>query len=321
MKIDLSVAANMLRDCRAACVFMHSHPDGDTLGSGFALAHALKAMGKEVRLFCADPMHAMFDFMRDGLAIETSLDYDLDNALLVTVDVAVPHLLGEQFEAQLGQRIDLCIDHHPSNNFFAAHTLLDTEAAACTELISDLIDELQVPMTHQMAACLYAGISTDTGCFRYANTTARSHSYAARYIGLGVETSLLNRAFFETKSKAYLEMERLAFRELKYFCGGRVALVAVTQKMFRQSGSNEDEYVQLVSRTRQIEGVLVGVAIRERPDGSFKVSLRSHAPADVAAIAARMGGGGHVRAAACSSDLPLKETIATLVKHIEEELQ
>ena len=320
MQIDIARAAQLLRDCRAACILMHKRPDGDTLGSGFALAHALKSLDKEVVLLCQDPMHTMFDFMREGIDMLASGAEIPKDSLVVSVDVAVVHLLGEELQAQLGQRIDLCIDHHPSNNFYAAETLLDEKAAACAEIISDVIDALGVAMTRQMAACLYAGISTDTGCFRYANTTARSHSYAARYIDLGVETGPLDRAFFETKSRAYLEMERLAFRELKYYCDGRVALVAVTQKMFRQSGSNEDEYVQLIARTRQIEGVLVGVAIRERSDGSHKVSLRSHAPVNVSAIATKMGGGGHVRAAACEINLPLEETIAMLIKHIEEEL-
>ncbi|MCL2195052.1 MAG: bifunctional oligoribonuclease/PAP phosphatase NrnA [Oscillospiraceae bacterium] len=319
-QVDVKQAAGRLCDCRAAAVFMHAHPDGDCLGSGFALAHALRSLGKEVFLLCKDPMPAMFSFMRDGFVLQGA-DAELpDDCLLVTVDVAVTHLLGEELDARFGSRIDLCIDHHPTNDYFAAETLLDTTAAACAEIISDVIDAMGVPMTTNIAACLYAGVSTDTGGFRNANITARSHRCVARYIDLGVDVAPLNRAFFETQSKAYLEMERLAFRNLKYYCNGRVALLAVTQKIFRQSGCNEEEYVQLVTRTRKIEGVQVGVAIRERPDGTFKISLRSHAPADVSAVATRLGGGGHVRAAAYASDLPLKETIATLIKCIEEEL-
>jgi len=321
-RIDTQQAALRLRDCSAACIFTHSHPDGDALGSAFALAHALRAMGKDACVLCEDPMPAMFDYMCGGIEYITpdSSFSPPASCLLVAVDIAVAHLLGKAFEAQFGARIDLSIDHHPSNIFFAAETLLDVSAAAAAEIISDVIDAMGVTITTQMAACLYAGISTDTGCFRYASTTSRSHFYAARYIDLGVETQPLNRAFFETQSRAYLEMERMAFAGLRYYCEGRVALVAVTQAMFRQSGSNEEEYIQLVARTRQIEGVEVGVAIRERPDGTHKISLRSHAPVDAAAIAAKMGGGGHVRAAACSSELPLEETIELVVGYIEEAL-
>jgi len=171
-----------------------------------------------------------------------------------------------------------------------------------------------------MAACLYAGISTDTGCFRYSTTSARSHRCAARYIDLGVVTEPLDRAFFETDTRSYLALERMAMDSLRYYCSGRVAVVAVTQEMFRLAGSNDEEYIKIVARTRMIEGVAVGVAIRELPEGGFKISLRSHAPADAAAIAARMGGGGHLRAAACSCELPLEETIAAIVGYIEEAL-
>ena len=319
--IELQAAAARLLSAPAALILAHSHPDGDTLGSAFALAHALRAMSKQACVLCEDPMPAMFDFMRDGVAFlrpDDALPFEPD--LLVTVDTAAAHLLGEEFQARYGERINLSIDHHPTNRLFAAATLCDPTAAACAEIISELIDALEVPVTTHMAACLYSGISTDTGCFRYANTTARSHRYAARYIDLGVETYPLDRVYFQTQSRAYLEMERMAFNGLRYFCNDRVALLAVTQEMFRQSGSNEEEYIQLVARTRQIEGVQVGVAIRERPDGSYKISLRSHAPADVAAIAAKMGGGGHARAAACASELPLEETIVTVIKHIEDAL-
>jgi len=320
-QINLARAAQTLREARAAYIFAHAHPDGDALGSAFALAHALRAMDKQACVFCEDPMPAMFNYMRDGVDFLRPGDSQLfEPDLLVTVDTAAAHLLGETLQARYGQRIDLSIDHHATSHFYAAETYCDPTAAACAEIVSELIDELGVAMSTHMAACLYAGISTDTGCFRYANTTARSHRYVARYIDLGVETSPLNHVFFETQSRAYLEVERMAFNGLRYFCDDRVALVAVTQEMFRQSGSNEEEYIQLVARTRQIEGVQVGIAIRERPNGSHKISLRSHAPVDVAAIAARMGGGGHARAAACASDLPLEETIAMVVGHIEEAL-
>jgi phosphoesterase RecJ-like protein len=165
------------------------------------------------------------------------------------------------------------------------------------------------------------GISTDTGCFRYQNTTARSHRYAARYMELGVDTEPLDRAFFEIETKTYMALERLAFDDLRYYCDGRVALIAVTQAMYKQSGSNEEEYIKLAARTRQIEGVQVGVAIRERRHGGYKISLRSHAPIDAAAICARMGGGGHLRAAGCVSDLPLEETISAIVGFVCEALE
>jgi len=315
-RIDLQTAAARLLEAPAVRILAHSHPDGDTLGSAYALAHALRALGKDVRMLCEDPSPAMFAYMAEGLE-----EAERGDALVVSVDVAEESLLGRSLAAAYGGRIGLNIDHHGTNGLYAIENLIDAEACACSEIIGSLLDAMGITMTAHIAACIYAGISTDTGCFRYANTTARSHLWAARCMDLGVDTEPLDRAFFETETKTYLALERMAFDGLRYYCGGRVALVAVTQEMFRQSGSNEEEYIKLVARTRQIEGVLVGVAIREKEDGSFKISMRSHEPVDAAAVCARMGGGGHLRAAGAASDLPLEETIAMVVRCVEEELE
>ena len=313
--IDLQTAASRLLSAGAVRILTHSHPDGDTLGSAYALAHALQSLGKDVLVLCEDPAPAMFAYMAEGLT-----ETERGNALIVSVDVAVESLLGDTLEETYRGKVDLNIDHHPTNGLYAAENLVDAGACACAELVGSLIDAMGAEMTAHIAACIYAGISTDTGCFRYYNTTARSHRWAARIMELGVDTEPLDRAFFETDTKTYLALERMAFDGLRYYCGGRVALVAVTQAMFRQSGSNEDEYIKIAARTRQIEGVQVGVSIRERPDGSFKISLRSHAPADASAIAARMGGGGHPRAAGAASKMPLEETIQAIVGYIGEAL-
>ena len=324
-RIDIARAAMRLQDADAVWILGHSHPDGDSLGCAFAMAHALKAMGKEVRVFCEDPVPAMFLYMQQGLEDRVYIGGGIPSVLppdtcLLSVDLAVEHLLGPALCRRFCGKIDLSIDHHPTNTLFAEETLLDATAAATAEIISDVIDALGVPMTTRVAACLYAGISTDTGCFRYACTTARSHRYAARYMDLGVRTEPLDRAFFETETRTYMALERMAFDGLRFYCDGRVALVAVTQAMFEKSGSNDEEYIKIVARTRNIEGVQVGVSIRERPDGTFKISLRSHDAIDSAAICARMGGGGHKYAAACVSELPLEKTIAEIVLYIEEAL-
>ncbi|MDR2686752.1 MAG: bifunctional oligoribonuclease/PAP phosphatase NrnA [Oscillospiraceae bacterium] len=314
-RIDLQTAASRLLEARVVLILAHSHPDGDTLGSAYALAHALQSLGKAVRVLCEDPSPAMFGFMAEGLE-----ETDREDAMVVSVDVAEESLLGDTFAQRYRGKIDLNIDHHATGSLFAAETLADASAGACAEVVGEVIDAMGVPLTARIAACVYAGISTDTGCFRYANTTARSHRWAARCIDLGVDTEPLDRAFFETETKTYLALERMAFDGLQYFCDGRAAIVAVTQEMFRRSGSNEEEYIKIVARVRNIEGVLVGVAIRERERGGYKISMRTHAPVDAAALCARMGGGGHPRAAGAASDLPLEATVAMVAKYIKEAL-
>ncbi|MDR2525452.1 MAG: DHH family phosphoesterase [Oscillospiraceae bacterium] len=314
-QIDENRAAALLSTAPALRILTHSHPDGDTLGCAFALARAARALGKSACVLCEDTIPAQFDYMAADLRLTEHA-----NAFTVCVDVADEHLLGKSLAEQYHGRIDLSVDHHPTNTHFAAETLVRPEAAATAEILCDLIDLLGVPLDLPMASCLYTGISTDTGCFRYTNTTAATHRYAARFIELGTPAAELDRLFFETKTKTCLALERMAFDGLRYFCGERVALIAVTQDMFRQSGSNEDEYIKLVAQTRQIEGVTVGVSIRERTDGSYKISLRSHPPVDAAAICGKMGGGGHTRAAGCASEATLEQTISTIVGHISKAL-
>ena len=313
--IDMGAAAARLLEAPAVRILAHGHPDGDTLGSAWALAHALYALGKPVRVLCEDPSPAMFGFMAEGL--EQS---DSEDALIVSVDVAEESLLGGALAREYHGKIALNIDHHGTNGLYAAENLIDADACACSEIVGELLDAMGVELTAHIAACIYAGISTDTGCFRYANTTARSHLWAARCMELGVDTEPLDRAFFETETRTYLALERMAFDGLRYFCEGRVALVAVTQAMFRESGSNDQEYIKIVARVKQIEGVLAGAAIREKEDGSYKISMRTHPPVDAAAVCARMGGGGHLRAAGAASEASLEETVKLVVRSIEEEL-
>ena len=313
--IDTRQAARRIREAPALCILAHCHPDGDTLGCAYALARAARLLGKDACVLCEDPSPPMYDFMAEGLEQRERAD-----GLLICVDVADKELLGKGMLERFEGQIALSIDHHAAHSLFAAETCSDPTAAAAAEVVCDVIDLLEVPMDAVMAACLYAGLSTDTGCFRYSSTTPRSHRYAARFMELGAPAAELDRAFFETKTRTYAALERIALEGMRFFCDDRVAMLIVTQAMFRESGSNEEEFIQLVPQTRQVEGVLVGVAIREREDGSYKISLRSHAPVDAAAIAARMGGGGHVRAAGCASDKSLDETVKEVLGYIEEAL-
>ena len=157
-------------------------------------------------------------------------------------------------------------------------------------------------LTAEIADCLYTGLSTDTGCFRYSNVTAETMEIAAKMLRAGANFDTINRVMFETKTRTYLKLEELVLKSLEMYFDGRCALVTITQEMFRKSGSNESECDGIASLPRKIEGVSVGVTLRERTDGTFKVSLRTYAPLDAAKICGNLGGGGHARAAGCELD-------------------
>ncbi len=296
MIIDLIAAVEFLKNNDNFLILTHAHPDGDTLGCGFALCEALTALGKRVIVRCGDEIPSKYGYMGKT---ETE-DVELEN--IIAVDVADAKLLGKAFEECFGNRIKLCIDHHGSNRLYAERTLLDPSAAAACEIVLEVIRALAVNVTKTIADCIFTGLSTDTGCFRYSNVTPRTLRMAADMIEAGAEHSRINTIMFETKTKTYVQLERLALESMRMYLDGRCAYITITRDMFKESGSDESEVDAIAAIPRQIEGVEIGVTMREKTDGTFKVSMRSHEGVDVSSICAMMGGGGHPRAAGCTVD-------------------
>lgn len=312
MMVDIVSAAKFLTENNNYLILTHAHPDGDTLGCGLALKEALVSLGKTARVCCGDPVPEKYGYM--GCVS----DDDFTPDTIVAVDVADTKLLGKAFEAKYGDKVDLCIDHHGSNRLYAKRTLLDADAAAACEIILQVIRQMGAEITKQIADCLYTGLSTDTGCFRYSNVTPRTMRMAADMIEAGAENAKINTVMFETKTRTYVALERLALDGMKMYLDGKCAYITVTQDMYRISGSDESETDAIASLPRQIEGVKVGVTMREKPDGTFKVSMRSNEDVDVADICAIMGGGGHPRAAGCTVDGPAEKAVQTVVGNIEK---
>lgn len=294
MIIDLIAAVEFLENNDNYLILTHAHPDGDTLGCAFALKEALASAGKTAFVQCGDIIPAKYAYM--GTADDDNVSFEK----IIAVDVADAKLLGKAFEEKFGDRIDLCIDHHGSNRLYADRTLLDSSAAAACEVILDVIRAFGVSVTKTIANNIFTGLSTDSGCFRYSNVTPKTLRMAADMIEAGAEYTKINTIMFETKTRTYVALERLALESIKMFLDDRCAFITITQDMFRKSGSDETEVDAIAAIPRQIEGVQVGVTMREKPDGSFKVSMRSHEGIDVSEICAMLGGGGHPRAAGCT---------------------
>ncbi len=314
MIIDLISAVEFLKSNDNFLILTHAHPDGDTLGCGLALHEALNAIGKNAIVRCCDEVPSKYSYM--GEVCVSDIEYEN----IIAVDVADAKLLGSAFEKQFGDRVKLCIDHHGSNRLYAEKTLLDSSAAAACEIILEVIRALGVEITKSIANCIFTGLSTDTGCFRYSNVTPRTMRMAADMIEAGAEHSKINTIMFETKTKTYVALERLALESMKMYMEGKCAYITITQDMFRLSGSNESEVDAIAAIPRQIEGVLVGVTMREKADGTFKVSMRSHEGVDVSAICAMMGGGGHPRAAGCTVEGSADSARETVVLNINKYL-
>lgn len=315
MKIDLQTAAQRLRESDDILLLTHRNPDGDAAGSLWALYRLLKKLGKRVsfRLVGKVPQNILF-------AAETA-DGESEETFIVGVDLAEATMLGEALQPVYGDKVDLNIDHHGSNTLFAKETLLDAKAAAAAQLVYQLYGVLGVEIDIRAAEQLYIGISTDTGCFRYNNTDAACLHTAAALVETGIDNGEINRRIFETKSKAYIQFESLAMSNLRMHFDGKCAVMILTQDMFRKTGLDESETHMIAGLPRQVEGVLVGVTIKEKENGLCRVSLRTNEPMDASAIAAVFGGGGHKLAAGCDLYGSLSKATADLLKEIGAALE
>ncbi len=309
--IDLAGAVAYLKACDNAIILMHKSPDGDTLGCGHALLAALRTLGKTAKAVCSSPISPRYAYMTDRWFPAP----EFEPACYISVDTADRPLLGPEYAET---PIDLCLDHHGSNSHYAKRVLCDPSNASCAELIIQIIDGLGVPVDKYIAECLYTGLTSDTGCFRYANTTANSLRVGARLIEVGIDSLSLNNLLFEVKSKPRFELEKLAIATIELTMGGRVAFMTITQDMLEETGIDNGDIEGITAIPRNIDGVEIGITLRQLRNGNYKVSLRT-ATINAAEIAAKFGGGGHPRASGfeCSgSPFDIKVMIVAILEKL-----
>ena len=313
--ITLSDAAEFLKVRDNFVILTHQNPDGDTLGSGFGLAMLLNKLGKKSTVICSDEIPQKYEYFTALAPQNANLN---ERTTVVAVDVADIKLLGG-LEKEYSQKIELCIDHHFSNVGYAAATYLDSDAAANCECIFDLAKALKVEIDKEMALALYTGISTDTGCFRFSNTTAKTHRIGADLIELGIDTAEINRVMFETKSRTRVELERMALEAMRFYFDDKCAVITVTREMYEKTGCKDEDLEGITSLSRSIEGVIVGVTLREREQGGFKISVRTYPPVDASEICKRVGGGGHIRAAGCQlgAEYNAEQAAEEMLRHVK----
>lgn len=312
MTVDLQTVIKRLKEKDNIVILLHQFPDGDTIGCGYSLYFALTALGKKARVECADKIGARYNYITENVKF-----CEFSPEFVVAVDVADRKLLGSKSEDY--PNIDLCIDHHGSNTDFANETYVDAESAAACEILYSIIKELCGEISKSAAAALYTGISTDTGCFKFTNTTAKTHLIAAELMKTGIDYGEINRIMFDTKTKARLYVESQALNTLKFLCNDKVAIMTITKEMRETSGAHDSELEGITGLPRTIEGVILGLTIRERNDTNIcKISARSHAPVSASKFCERFGGGGHDRAAGCEIKLPKDKAFEVLAQAAEE---
>lgn len=313
-RIDIEKAAEFLSAHDGYTILCHASPDGDTTGCGYGLCKALRKIGKKANVCCADEFSPRFSFMRENTAIE-----DFAEETVVSVDVADIRLLGDNREKYEG-KIKLAIDHHVSHVDFAESLCLEPDAAACGQTVYKIIKTMGIPMDKDIAACLYTAIVTDSGCFKFSSVTPETHMIAAELIGFGFDFAALNYAFFDLKTKERIELEEQVYKNMKFYLNGQCAVVVLPLSVIE--GVDGEEVGAVCAIPRQVEGVEVGVVLKEKEEGSWKASLRANSIADVQKICGHFGGGGHTKAAGCSfKNSTAEEIIEKLIPVIEQALE
>ena len=216
-------------------------------------------------------------------------------------------------------KVELSIDHHGSHEDYSPLLLLEGDSASCGEIVYLVIKALGIEPDPNLASLLYIAVSTDTGCFRQANTTARSLTTAGELVRAGADHVHLNRVLFEMKTRARLAVETAIARNTRYSCGGRVAVATLSEQELKDCGATEDDLDNISSLVQQVEGVVCGVLLREKPDCS-KASVRASGGFNASRLCARFGGGGHVGAAGCEIKAELTAAAGIIARAAAEEL-
>ena len=312
--------AKALRAADSVCICSHVNPDGDTIGSALAMRLILEGMGKRCRVFCHDKVPDSLLFLSGAsdiaLPSENTDDYDL----FLSVDVSDVRRLGDCAALQARCAHSALIDHHGTNPGFAEVNSIDGEASATCALIREQMKAMDAPLTREIAECLYAGISTDTGNFSFDCTDLEAFRVMGDLMEAGLPLAELSMRLFREKSRAQLKLLGRAIEKLQFVDENRIAVMMLTEKDFEDCGALSEHADTLVNYGLETVGTVMAVLGREAGDGTIKFSLRARPPLMVDGIAARLGGGGHARAAGVSMKGSLEAATRQVVGVMREYL-
>lgn len=278
----------------------HTNPDGDSIGSMLGLGMALRALGKKRVRLRTDTFPPVYSFLPGAPLIEVWGEDEPTPAVFVALDCATPERFSGGKECFAGAAITINLDHHFSNSYFAGYNCVDPAAAAVGEQVFLLLEKMLLKPDRDVATCLYTAIITDSGSFRYDNTTPRTHRAAAELLEYGADSGTVNTTLFETRSREQTKLLALVLGTLTVSPGGKVAWLTATRDMLRVTGVEDIETEALIGFARAVSGVEVAILFREQTDGTVRVGLRSRQQFDVNTLARQFGGGGHPKAAGCT---------------------
>jgi len=314
---DASSVVEAMKPYQTFCVSTHINPEGDALGSAIGLALALRSAGKEADVVLRDPVPAYLDFLPFQGVVSQHPALPRAYDVLAVVDCGDLERTGLFTQAPPPVKAVVNIDHHMTNREFGTVNWIVPDATASGQMVYELIQAWGVPLSRDIAVCLYTTLLTETGCFRYSNTTPGTFRIAADLLECGVDSAKVARALYERSSPGRLQLLGEVLRGLGRHPNGKIAWVTVTQALFRATGTSPEDTEDMVNYPRSLNGVEVAVLFRELSSTQYKISLRSQGRVNVAAIAEGFGGGGHRNAAGCVAQGDLESVRARVLSAVE----
>ena len=287
-------------------ILTHARPDGDTLGSAALLCRGLRQLGKQAFVLHNPEITPKYADLVEGLTVESIPE----NGVIVAVDVAAENMLQKNFDRR---PIRLRIDHHRTGGEFAEAAFVDPAAAACGQIIYDLLTDMGVKLDVPMATALYTAISTDTGCFRFANTQSHTLEVAAKCAAVLPDLYSLNQKLFGLVRLTKLRLQNWLLDHAVFLQDDQVVICPLPLEVERELGVTEDDTENLSGYPRSIEGVKIAATLRETEDQYVKISVRAVPAYDAAAICEKLGGGGHRGAAGAKVFMSLEEATQALI--------
>ncbi|MBM3237827.1 bifunctional oligoribonuclease/PAP phosphatase NrnA [Candidatus Poribacteria bacterium] len=298
----------------------HISPDGDALGAQLGLLSFLNDLGKQVWAVNTDPVPAVYKFLPFSDVISSSPPALFD--ILIVVDAGSLVRIGDDLsKVLLPEKAIINIDHHVTNDRFGNYNWIDADACAVSELIYQLIKRHGMSIGQKRASCLYTGIMTDTGGFRFSNTTPVAHRIAAELIAEGISVDEIYRFVYESLPSSRIKLLGLVLSTLQVSLDGKIAWICVTQNMYERTGTTQEDTENFIDYVKSIATVEVALFFVELKSGKTKVSFRSKNEFDVSKVAANWGGGGHQRAAGCTIKASIDETEKIVIADVQRELE
>lgn len=312
--------AHIIQTSESFLVCSHVNPDGDAVGSMVALGLFLKELGKDVYLYLTDPVPKIYHFLKGTELIQNALPSGRGFEVSILLDCSTAKRVGDEFHRYEGKGQVVVLDHHPPLEPMEAISLVDWEASATGELLYRIMEMLDIMPSPDVATALYLAISSDTGSFRFSNTSPRTLSVAAALLEAGADHRLLNERLYESYPPERFFLLAKVLQSLRLTLGGKMAVMEFTRDMSREIGGNEELTEGFVEIPRSIEGVEVAVFMREIDRNVYRVSLRSRGRVDVGQLAFSFKGGGHNNAAGCTLHGSREKVLGILEEEVRRRL-